>query len=821
MGDLIQDMRFALRSFRMRPTLTAVAILTLALGVGATTAIFSVVNGVLLSPLPFAEPHELVVLWANNPERGVELERIAGGDFRDWREMNRTFSSMAAVGGGSYDLTGDEPGPPERVEGSVVTPGYFETLGIEPFMGRTFCPEDGEAGVRVAILSHALWQSRYGADPDIVGRIVTANRESHEIIGVMPQADFPLMNMRILLPPGKDARFMWTPLSFEGGCYGGRFCSVLGAVGRLADGVTVEQAQADLSSIAVGLASEYPDTNRGRGILVQTLRDEVIGDVRGELLILFAAVGLVLLVACGNLTNLVLARSLDREAELAVRSALGAGRRRLIRQSFTEVSLLGVMGGGAGLILAIWGTDALLRLIPDNLPRLGEVGTDPAVVLFTLVVVLGASGLGALIPALRIGGRGLGGALGSRSRAGAAGRERNRASRVLLVSQLSLAVVLLVGSGLLLRSFQALKAADAGFEGDAVLLASLLLPRSEYDEAEDLWAFTDQVMEGVRALPGVEAVALTYDHPLQSNWGSSFTFEHLPEPEPGEVPDMRLRIIGEGYLDLMGIEVRQGREFTTADRSDASGVVLVNEAFARAFLPGEQALGKRIRHTTSASNWGEGMPTSYEVVGVVADVRFMGLREDVPPAVYIPWRQFPFWEITLAVRAAGDLSSLIAPIREEVWKVDENLPVPSVRSMADVSALSVARDLFNARLLAVFAMTALLLSAVGVYGVISYAVSRRTSEMGIRMALGAEPNSVMRLVLNEGVRMSLFGLGGGLVAALVTTRVLAGLLYGVAPYDPVVILSVVGTLLAVALLSGYVPARRAARTDPMEALRAD
>ena len=516
MGDLIQDMRFALRSFRMRPTLTAVAILTLALGVGATTAIFSVVNGVLLSPLPFAEPHELVVLWANNPERGVELERIAGGDFRDWREMNRTFSSMAAVGGGSYDLTGDE-GPPERVEGSVVTPGYFETLGIEPFMGRTFCPEDGEAGVRVAILSHALWQSRYGADPDIVGRIVTVNRESHEIIGVMPPADFPLMNMRILLPPGKDARFMWTPLSFEGGCYGGRFCSVLGAVGRLADGVTVEQAQADLSSIAVGLASEYPDTNRGRGILVQTLRDEVIGDVRGELLILFAAVGLVLLVACGNLTNLVLARSLDREAELAVRSALGAGRRRLIRQSFTEVSLLGVMGGGAGLILAIWGTDALLRLIPDNLPRLGEVGTDPAVVLFTLVVVLGASGLGALIPALRIGGRGLGGALGSRSRAGAADRERNRASRVLLVSQLSLAVVLLVGSGLLLRSFQALKAADAGFEGDAVLLASLLLPRSEYDEAEDLWAFTDQVMEGVRALPGVEAVALTYDHPLQSN----------------------------------------------------------------------------------------------------------------------------------------------------------------------------------------------------------------------------------------------------------------------------------------------------------------
>ena len=670
-------------------------------------------------------------------------------------------------------------------------------------------------------LSHALWQSRYGADPDIVGRIVTANRESHEIIGVMPPADFPLMNMRILLPPGKDARFMWTPLSFEGGCYGGRFCSVLGAVGRLADGVTVEQAQADLSSIAVGLASEYPDTNRGRGILVQTLRDEVIGDVRGELLILFAAVGLVLLVACGNLTNLVLARSLDREAELAVRSALGAGRRRLIRQSFTEVSLLGVMGGGAGLILAIWGTDALLRLIPDNLPRLGEVGTDPAVVLFTLVVVLGASGLGALIPALRIGGRGLGGALGSRSRAGAAGRERNRASRVLLVSQLSLAVVLLVGSGLLLRSFQALKAADAGFEGDAVLLASLLLPRSEYDEAEDLWAFTDQVMEGVRALPGVEAVALTYDHPLQSNWGSSFTFEHLPEPEPGEVPDMRLRIIGEGYLDLMGIEVRQGREFTTADRSDASGVVLVNEAFARAFLPGEQVLGKRIRHTTSASNWGEGMPTSYEVVGVVADVRFMGLREDVPPAVYIPWRQFPFWEITLTVRAAGDLSSLIAPIREEVWKVDENLPVPSVRSMADVSALSVARDRFNALLLAVFAMTALLLSAVGVYGVISYAVSRRTSEMGIRMALGAEPNSVMRLVLNEGVRISLFGLGGGLVAALVTTRVLAGLLYGVAPYDPVVILSVVGTLLAVALLSGYVPARRAARTDPMEALRAD
>ena len=430
MDELIQDVRFALRSFRIRPAFTVVAVLTLALGVGATTAIFSVVNGVLLSPLPFPEPDQLVVFWANNPERGVELTRIAGGNFRDWRELNRTVSSMSAVGGANYDLTGDDTAP-ERVPGNTVTPGFFSTLGIEPLMGRTFRPEDGEAGIRVAILSHGLWQGRYGGDPNIVGRIVTANRESYEIVGVMPPADFPQMNMRILLPQGQDARFMWTPLSLEGGCYGGRFCRVLGAVGRLRDGVSVPQSQADLSSIAAGLAAENPDTNLGRGVLVKTLREEVIGDVRGDLLILLAAVGLVLLVACGNLTHLVLARTLDRESELAVRTTLGAGRRRLVRQSFTEVLILGIMGGSAGLVLAVLGTDALLRVIPQNLPRLGEISIDPAVLLFTLGVVLGASALGALIPALRIGGKGVGGALGSRSRAGAVGRESNRASRVL------------------------------------------------------------------------------------------------------------------------------------------------------------------------------------------------------------------------------------------------------------------------------------------------------------------------------------------------------------------------------------------------------
>ena len=820
MDELIQDVRFALRSFRMRPAFTAVAVVTLALGVGANTAIFSVVNGVLLSPLPFPEPGELVVLWTNEPERGVELTRISGGDFRDWWDLNRTFSSMAAVGGASYDLTGDE-GAPERVGGGVVTPGYFSTLGVEPLMGRAFRLEDAEGASHVAVVSHALWQSRYRSDPNVIGRVVTANRESYQIVGVMPPADFPVMNMRIQLPRGADAKLMWTPMPSEHGCYGGRFCRVLGAVGRLADGVSVERAQADLSNIAAGLADEYPDTNRGRGVLVRTLRDEVVGDVSGELLILLAAVGLVLLVSCGNLTHLILARTLDRESELAVRTALGAGRRRLIRQSFTEVLMLGIMGGLAGLILALWAIDALLAHVPSSLPRVDEIGLDPTGLLFTLAVVVGASGLGALLPALRIGGRSVGGSLGARGRAGGGGRARNRASRALVVSQLGLAVILLVGAGLLLRSFQALKAADAGFKGDGVLLASLLVPNSEYDEAQKLWAFTDQVVEGVRSLPGVEAVALTYDHPLESNWESGFTFEHLPPPEPGNAPTMRLRIIGEGYLELMGIEVLRGREFTAADRADAMGVVLVNQAFIREYLPGEDALGKRIRHTTSQSNWGEGMPTSYEVVGVVDDVRFMGLRDEVPPAVYMPWRQFPFWGITLVARSTGDLSSLMGPIREKVWEVDPELPVPTIQTLDDLVELSVARDRFNALLLAAFAITALLLSAVGIYGVISYAVSRRGSEMGIRLALGAEPVSVMRLVLGESVRMSLLGLASGLAAALLATRALAGLLYGVAPHDPIVLSSVVGTLLTVAVLSGYIPARRAARTDPMRALRAE
>jgi putative ABC transport system permease protein len=816
LDTLVQDLRFALRTYARRPGFTAVSLLTLTLGIGAASAIFSVVSGVLLRPFPYPDADELVVLWNTNPERGQDEYRMAGVDFFELERSSGSFQGMALVAGATTSLTGEDL-PPMRAEGAAVSAGFFQILGIQPLLGRPFTAQENRGDHGVVILSHALWQGRFGGDPQILGKRITMDGTEVMVVGIMPRTSIPVGGGTLRLP-GPEAPVYWTPLDYTLDWVSEIRAHVMAVVARLAPGVTLGRAQDEMTAMAHAM-EERGDA--GQGIIVRPLREQIVGDIRHNLLILMGAVGLLLLMACGNLTNLFLARATSRKGELAVRTALGANRGRLLRQVLTETTLLGSVGGLLGLVFARWGTGILLALTPSSLPRQSEVGVDGRVLLFTLGSVLLAPLVAGLVPSLQMSGREPERGLRGSGRGGSPGRRRNRANRSIVVFQFALAAILLVGAGLLARSFQALRSVDPGFRSQGVLTAQLILPPNRYSEPEGILAFYDELRRGVESLPGVTSAVFSMDHPMQTSWWNGVTLLDQPPPREGEGPIGFFRPVSEGYFRLHQIPILEGRAFRPTDRLGQPGVMVVNQAFARKYFPQGNPLGEGVRFMVGQAVWGPGAPTDFEVVGVVGDVRFNGLREPTEPAFYIPLRQFPYMAVKIQVKTPGNPEALADALRAEIWRLDPELPITEVRTMDQILASAVAQDRFNAILLGAFALAALMLAGAGIFGVLSYVVAQRTGEMGVRLALGAEPGTVLAMVVRDGVKMAAQGLAGGVVLYLLLAPLLASLLFGVPPRDPLVLATVGVVLGSVALVSGVVPAWRAARIDPVEAMKGE
>jgi predicted permease len=817
MSSVVQDLRFAFRSFARRPAFTAVSILTLTLGIGAATVIFSVVNGVLLKPFPYTDAHELVVLWNTNPERGQDQYRIAGRDFLRFKESSDAFQGMAVLAGATSSLTGDDL-PPQRVEGASVSAGLFQLLGVRPVLGRTFSPEENRGAHQVVILSHALWQGRFGGDPEILGRLITMDGENIQVVGVMPRLSLPIGGGTLRLP-GPEEPTYWTPLDYTLGWVSEFEAHVMAVVARLEEGVTLAQAQERMTAIARGMEEEKGRS--GQGIIVRSLREEVIGDIRHNLLILLGAVGVLLLMACANLANLFLARATDRAGEMAVRAALGAGGSRLARQLFTEVLLLGTVGGTLGFFLSGAGTGLLISLVPTSLPRQSDIGIDTNVFLFNLLAVLLATLLAGLVPSLRMKADGPGRALRTMGRGGGPGRVGQRANRAVVTAQFALAAVLMVGAGLLVRTLQSLGEVDPGFRGEGILTAQLILPPNQYAEAEEILGFYTELETRLEAIPGVEHVVMGMDHPLEATWWNGIALLDQPEREGEESPTGIFRPVSQGYFQAFGIPLLEGRAFHPEDRLGAPGVMVINQAFVEKYFPQGLPLGQRIGFAVGQAVWGADAPSVFEIVGVSGDVRFNGLRAPSEPAFYIPLDQFPYRAVKVALRTQGMPESLTASLRSAVGELDPKLPITEIRSMDGLLLESTAQDRFNAILLGVFSLAALGLAAAGIYGVLSYLVAQRTSELGVRLALGAAPSMVVGLVVRDGLVLAGMGVAGGLTISMALAPLMASLLFGVPPRDTFVMAGVTLILVAVALISALFPALNAARTSPVRAMKGE
>jgi putative ABC transport system permease protein len=801
------DLRYAVRSIRRRPGFATVVVLTLALGIGATTAIFSVVNGVLLRPLPYPEPERLVLLRGEPTDGDIEKVGPATSypDYTDFRARATSFAALAAVRTYPATLTGPG-GEPARVRATHATSDLWAMLGARAAIGRGLLPDDERPDApAVAVLGHALWQTRYGGDPGVVGRTITLDGRPVTVVGVMPAGLRLTGDTQLWRPIVPDA------IDRARGVH--RFS----VIGRLKPDVTIDRAAAEVRGIARQLELQYPEDNAKRSAKVEPLRDALVGDTRPALLVLLGAVALVLLIGCANLASLFLARAAAREREIAVRAALGAGRGRLVRQWMTESLLLTLVGGAAGLLVAWGGMRALMAWAPRTIPRADEVALDLPVLLFLLGVSVATGLIFGVLPALHLRRTDLSlGSLKDGGRGATAGPGRRRLRQGLVLGEVALATVLVVGAALLLKSFWRVTHADPRFEPDGLVVAQLQLPESRYDSASKVVQFYDRVRDAVAATPGVQSVAVAYEHPLSEGWTSSFTIEGRPAPPPGEEPEARVRPVWPGYFRTVGVRLVRGRDLSERDRMGVPGAVVVNEAFVRRHFPGADPLGQRIR----AGAWLPGAPGSFEIVGVAADEPFGGLSGEAGPATYFAHAQFPMNDMWLIVRGKpGDLPALAAMLRERVWSVDPDLPVEQVQTMREVLSASVAEPRFNTALVSLFAGVALLLAAVGIYGVLSYTVTQRTGEIGVRMALGAERGRVLRLVVGQGVGVALLGIALGTAGALALSRVLTSLLYGVSEHDPAIFGGVVALLTTVALAAAYLPARRASRIEPVVALR--
>jgi putative ABC transport system permease protein len=803
--ELWQDLLYGARVLSKRPGFTLIAVLTLALGIGANTAIFSVVNAVLLRPLPYENSHELVQIWGTHPQ--LDTAPLSPANFLDWVEQNRVFERIAAYTGQNFNLSGvDEP---ERIRATRVSAGLFELLRAQPALGRTFLAEEDQyGGHRVVILSHALWHRRFGGDPGVLGQTLTLNDQSYVVVGVMgPEFSFP-----------RATTEMWTPIAFSQGERGTRDTNYISVIARLQPRVTLEQARSEMEALARRQQEQYPKSNTGVGVKVISYKEQIVGDTRPILLLLLGAVGFVLLIACANVANLLLARATARRKEMAIRSALGASRRRIIRQLLTESVLLALAGGGLGLLLAFWGLGQLVALQPASIPRLTELSIDRGVLLFASAVTLLTGIAFGLAPALHASRLDPNDALkeGGKGTGGSGGRQRLRS--LLAVSEIALSLMLLIGAGLMVKSFWRLMHVDPGFDPGNALTMVVSLPASRYAQAERQVAFFQQAVERVSNLPGVVAAGVTTDIPLFGGSSTGFDVEGRPPYAPGQRPMVEYRSVSPGYFRAMGIPIVRGRTFTDQDRNDAPAVVVINEVLARHYFPDEDPIGKRL---------GFSKPTDWrEIVGVARDTRNYGLDEEVKPEAYMPYTQSsPDYlagsvsGMILVARTASDPQNMVAAVKREVQELDRNLPIYNIKTMGQYLAESVERRRFIMLLLAVFAGVGLLLAVVGLYGVMSYAVSQRTHEIGIRVALGAQSSDVLKLIVGQGMLLTLVGIVIGLAAAYGLTRMMSSLLFGVGASDPWTFAGVAALLVGIALLACYLPARRATKVDPLVALR--
>jgi predicted permease len=801
------DLKFALRQLLKNPGFTTVAVLTLALGIGANTAIFSVVYGVLLKPLPYRDPEQLIRVF----ETSASQPRfpMSAGDFQDYRQQNSTLAGLALYTRQDLELTMDEQ--PELLSALRISSGFFEVLGVRPILGREFRRED-EAPEQhhVVILSHGLWQRRFHSDPTVVGHQIKLTGEAFTVVGVMPPGLLHVGGDYRSMPHGETVDFWW-PVTLRP--QDNRGAHYLNAVGRLRSGVLPSQASADLNVIASRLAREFPETNQSFRIAVESLHEEIVGRSRTTLLVLFGAVLLVLLIACVNVANLLLARASAREREMAVRAAVGGGRWRIARQLLTESLLLAAVSSATGVVLAKGAIDALSKFGPEQLPRLQAVSLDGRILLFTIALTLLTGVLFGLAPALQAGKANLNGLLKGGGRAGGDGRQR-RLQDTLVAAEVALALLLLIGTGLLVRSFWRLQQTAPGFNPARVLTAMVSLPYGRYGNRTNVAAFHQQLLERLAALPGVESAGLTSDLPWTGyDENSSFSIEGKTFPSNSGAGG-RYHFVSSDYFRTVGVPLRAGRFFEADDRAGKRRVALINQSLADRYWPQENAVGQRLAFSSEPKeeDW-------WTVVGVVGDVKDFPNSPAALPAFYLPLTQMPTRQVMLAVRTSAEPSGLIASVRDEIHSLDKDVPLADVKTLEMVAGRAIAGRRFALRLITCFAVTALALATMGIYGVLSYVVARRTREIGVRMALGAQTRDVIRLTIGQGMRPTLIGVALGLSGALALTRLMSSLLFGVGATDSETFIMSTILLVMAALMPCWLVARRATRVDPMEALR--
>jgi putative ABC transport system permease protein len=815
---MLQEFRFALRNLLKTPGFTIVAVITVALAIAANTAVFSLVNALLIRPLPFKAPENLVLLFEKFSAQGLDQIPVSAPEYIDWEKQTRSYERIAAFNFANFNLTGGDM--PERIQGAVVTPSLFPLLGVQPVKGRVFNDSEfGEGNDGVVLISERLWRRRFNSDPQLVGTQLSVNGRSFTVVGIMPaNFEFPLPLFGVQGGTFAERADMWKPIAFTKQEMESRGSRSYGVIGRLKPGVTLAQAQAEADTIVANWHPLFPDNYEPAtkfGATLYPMHDLVIGGMRPALMILLGAVAVVLLIACANLTTMLLARAGAREREFAIRLALGAGRLQLVRQMLAESTLLALIGGTAGVMLAVWGLDLLRSIGTQTVPRLAEVNLDMRVLLVTLGTAVATGIVIGLIPALATGKPELTEALKEGGRGSTSGIRRNRLRNSLVIAEVALALVLLVGASLLMKSFVRLQNVHPGFEPKNVLTMEVALPLLKYPRGKPVADFYAEVTRRVKALPGVEAAAFTSILPLSgTNSDSSFQIEGRDPIAEKVYPDEEIRGITPEYFSVLKVPLLQGRFFTEGDQFDGPGVVIVNNSFAKKWFPNQEAVGKRITFSDTRKpdvKW-------LTIVGMVGDMRHRGLDLDPKPEYYLAHNQTPYRSMILAVRSAQDPRSLTSAIRREISRLDPDLPAANVRMLEEVAADSIAPRKLSVVLIGVFAAVALVLASVGIYGVMSFLVVQRTHEIGVRMALGAQRADVLRLVIGRAAKLVLMGTAIGLILGVMSSRALRALLFNVGAFDLMTFISVTIALIVVSLLASYIPAVRATRADPMIAL---